>query len=195
MTRVSNNTKKAGDKKSAWKLLVPLLLSMTLVASPAMADDDDDDDDRRGWRQHHGYDRDWNDRDRSRDDRRDWRQDRRQWERYQRERAERERQWQREQARRWEQQRRWQQQRERDYYRSAYYAPRPVVRYAGPPAWVRGRDYRSYGYNNVYYVPYNDYNRYGLYAPGYGQRWLRDDGGNFLLVAAATGIIASILDR
>lgn len=63
----------------------------------------------------------------------------------------------------------------------------------GPPPWARGRDYRSYGYNNVYYVPYNDYRRYRLYEPHYGQRWVRDDRGNFLLVAAATGIITSIL--
>lgn len=73
--------------------------------------------------------------------------------------------------------------------------PRRVYRtgYAGPPPWARGRDYRSYGYNNVYYVPYNEYNRYSLYDPGRDRRWVRDDRGNFLLVAAATGIITSVL--
>ena len=183
---------------SANRFLVPLLLSMTLVAFPAMADDDDDD--RRGkWRQQHGNS--------DRDDRRDWRDDRKRWDHQQRDRYQRENQWQREQAYRYEQQRRlqleqqrrWQIEQQRRYnsayynsrYNSGYY-PRTVVRHNGPPAWARGRDYRSYGYNNVYQVPYSDYDRYGLYQPGYGQQWLRDDGGNYLLIAAATGIISSI---
>jgi Ni/Co efflux regulator RcnB len=63
----------------------------------------------------------------------------------------------------------------------------------GPPPWARGRDYRSYGYGRVYYVPVSHYGRYGLYRPRYGYRWVRDDHDNFLLVAATTGIIASIL--
>lgn len=63
----------------------------------------------------------------------------------------------------------------------------------GPPPWARGRDYRSYGYQRIYYVPYTDYRRYRLYAPRPGYRWVRDDRDNFLLVAAATGIITSIL--
>ncbi|PNS09260.1 RcnB family protein [Solilutibacter silvestris] len=63
----------------------------------------------------------------------------------------------------------------------------------GPPPWARGHDYRSYGYNNVYVVPYNDYRPYGLYAPRRGYRWVRDDGGNFLMVAIASGIIADVL--
>ena len=63
----------------------------------------------------------------------------------------------------------------------------------GPPSWARGRDYRSYGYRNVYYVPVSDYRRYRLYRPDYGYRWVRDDRDNFLLVAATTGIIASVL--
>lgn len=168
------------------RYLAPLLLSLAAaaVAAPALADD----------HRHHGPGKHHADRyDRDRDDRRWDRDDQRRWERDRRD-------WQREQARRYEQQRRWEAQRQREYYRHAY-QPRPVVvvprpvRYAGPPAWVRGRDYRSYGYGNVYYVPYNDYGRYDLYSPAYGQRWVRDDRGNFLLVAAATGIIASILTR
>lgn len=63
----------------------------------------------------------------------------------------------------------------------------------GPPPWARGHDYRSYGYRNVYYVPVSDYGRYRLYRPDYGYRWVRDDRDNFLLVAATTGIIASVL--
>lgn len=65
----------------------------------------------------------------------------------------------------------------------------------GPPPWARGRDYRGYGYRNVYYVPLSDYGRYRLYRPDYGYRWMRDDRNNFLLVAAATGIISQILSR
>lgn len=92
---------------------------------------------------------------------------------------------------------------DRYYYRNVYVYPRyrpayprtVVHRYVGPPPWARGRDYRSYGYRNVYYVPYVDYRRYGLYDPGYGRHWMRDDAGNFLLIVAATGIIASILDN
>ena len=63
----------------------------------------------------------------------------------------------------------------------------------GPPPWARGHDYRSYGYRNVYVVPYNDYRPYGLYAPRPGYRWVRDDTGNFLMVAIASGIIADVL--
>ena len=63
----------------------------------------------------------------------------------------------------------------------------------GPPPWARGRDYRSYGYRNVYVVPYAQYRPYGLYAPRPGYRWVRDDTGNFLMVAIASGIIADVL--
>ncbi|MBS0226328.1 MAG: RcnB family protein [Proteobacteria bacterium] len=63
----------------------------------------------------------------------------------------------------------------------------------GPPPWARGYDYRSYGYRNVYVVPYAQYRPYRLYAPRPGYRWVRDDGGNFLMVAIASGIIADVL--
>ena len=63
----------------------------------------------------------------------------------------------------------------------------------GPPSWARGHDYRSYGYRNVYVVPYAQYRPYRLYAPRPGYRWVRDDGGNFLMVAIASGIIADVL--
>ncbi len=65
----------------------------------------------------------------------------------------------------------------------------------GPPPWARGHSYRSYGYNNVYVVPYNDYRRYSLYNPRAGYRWMRDDGGHYMLVAIASGIISDILYR
>ncbi|MBW8823965.1 MAG: RcnB family protein [Xanthomonadales bacterium] len=65
----------------------------------------------------------------------------------------------------------------------------------GPPSWARGHDYRSYGYRNVYVVPYADYRPHRLYAPRPGYRWVRDDGGHYMLVAIASGIIADVLIR
>lgn len=65
----------------------------------------------------------------------------------------------------------------------------------GPPSWARGRDYRSYGYERVVYVPYQEYGRYDLYAPRNGYRWVRDDAGHYLLVAIASGIISDVLYR
>lgn len=65
----------------------------------------------------------------------------------------------------------------------------------GPPSWAKGKDYRSYGYDRVIYVPYADYRRYDLYAPRDGYRWVRDDSGHYLLVSLASGIISDILYR
>jgi Ni/Co efflux regulator RcnB len=42
-----------------------------------------------------------------------------------------------------------------------------------------------------YYV--NDWRAHHLYAPPYGYQWVQDDGGDFLLVALATGLIANLL--
>ncbi len=43
-----------------------------------------------------------------------------------------------------------------------------------------------------YYV--SDWRAYpGLYAPPYGYQWVQDDGGDFILVALATGLIANLL--
>lgn len=80
----------------------------------------------------------------------------------------------------------------RDYRgaRSGYwYAPgygyRPVVRGYN---WRRGayvpRAYRSYYVQDPYY--------YGLSAPPRGHRWVYADG-NFVLMAVATGLIASVI--
>jgi Ni/Co efflux regulator RcnB len=44
-----------------------------------------------------------------------------------------------------------------------------------------------------HYVDAHDYGRYHLRQPPRGYRWTRDDSGNFILVAAATGIIADFL--
>ena len=65
----------------------------------------------------------------------------------------------------------------------------------GPPPWAKGHDYRKYGYERVVIVPVPEYRRYRLYAPRPGYRWVRDDGGNYLLVSIASGIIGDILTR
>ena len=91
----------------------------------------------------------------------------------------------------------------REGYRDArssnrYYAPPP--RYVAPPRVVY-RPYgfqRGYRYSNYYGGPVyvvNDYNRYQLRQPPYGHRWIRDDRGNMLMVAIATGIIADLVLR
>ncbi|QEO99127.1 hypothetical protein XOCgx_4140 [Xanthomonas oryzae pv. oryzicola] len=53
--------------------------------------------------------------------------------------------------------------------------------------WARGQRYHG----PVYVV--NDYDRCDLRRPPYGYRWQRDDRGNLLLVAIATGIIADLV--
>ncbi|MGY1521260.1 RcnB family protein [Luteimonas sp. A482] len=77
---------------------------------------------------------------------------------------------------------------------------RPVVRHyhpaprhhAGPPRWARG-GYVHHYQRPVYVV--NDYYGHGLRHPPRGHRWMRDDHGDFLLVAIATGVIADLLLR
>ena len=73
--------------------------------------------------------------------------------------------------------------------------PRVVYRPAPPPrhsyGWRVGAPYRNYYSGPVYVV--NDYNRYHLRQPPRGHRWIRDDRGNLLLVAIATGILADFV--
>jgi Ni/Co efflux regulator RcnB len=59
-----------------------------------------------------------------------------------------------------------------------------VVKKVNRTHWVRGN--RVPDWNKRYVV--RDYNRYGLYRPAYGQRWIKVDN-NYLLVAVATGVI------
>ena len=78
----------------------------------------------------------------------------------------------------------------------AYYAPPRVVYRAGyypapRPIWVRGARYYGPGYGPTYVV--NDWGGYGLAPPPYGYYWRRDGVGNFLLVAATTGIITDLI--
>ncbi|MFS2043666.1 RcnB family protein, partial [Stenotrophomonas geniculata] len=74
------------------------------------------------------------------------------------------------------------------YYRPA--PPRVVYRPAYGPGygWKVGHRYRDYYRGPIYVV--NDYPRYHLRRPPYGHHWIRDDRGNMLLVAIATGVIA-----
>lgn len=86
--------------------------------------------------------------------------------------------------------------------RVVYVNPPPRVIYRpGPPAhayprWSRGVRYDTRGYAPTYVVhDYRDYRDYGLYAPPRGYHWRRDDRGDFILVAVATGLIASVIFR
>ncbi len=124
-------------------------------------------DDHRG----RGHDRrEW------RDDRRDHRDDRREWRDDRRE------------ARH-----------DRRHHNHGYYRPAPPPRVVYRPAprpvysygWQRGHRYRDYYGGPVYVV--NDYSRYSVRRPPYGHHWIRDDRGNLLLVAIATGIIADFV--
>jgi Ni/Co efflux regulator RcnB len=70
------------------------------------------------------------------------------------------------------------------YWYAPGYGYHPVGRYA----WRRGA-YVPVTYRN-YYV--QDWGYYGLRAPPAGYRWIYADG-NFVLMAAATGLIADVL--
>jgi Ni/Co efflux regulator RcnB len=62
--------------------------------------------------------------------------------------------------------------------------------YARPAYAVGG--YVPYSYRQpTYYV--NDWHAHNLYAPPYGHQWVRTDTGDFLLMALATGLIASLI--
>ncbi len=79
---------------------------------------------------------------------------------------------------------------DRRYSDRRYYAPPPRVVYR-PYGFERGHRYSNYYGGPVYVV--NDYNRYHVRRPPHGHRWIRDDRGNMLMVAIATGIIADIV--
>ncbi len=144
------------------------------AATPVLARDRDDD---RGWdrgRQHQ-HDR--------RDDRRDWRDDRRD-----------QRQAYHHGYRDGRRDDRHHDHRQDRYDQRRYYAPpsRVVYRPAPPPhRWAVGQRYHDYYRGPVYVV--NDYNHYHVRRPPRGYHWVRDDRGNLLMVAIATGIIADLL--
>jgi Ni/Co efflux regulator RcnB len=56
--------------------------------------------------------------------------------------------------------------------------------------WRTGQRYTNWR-NSRYYV--NDYRAYGLPAPRRGYRYYRDNNGDIVMAAIATGVIASIL--
>lgn len=75
-------------------------------------------------------------------------------------------------------------------------APPPRVVYRPVPprhayGWRVGAPYRNYYSGPVYVV--NDYNHYHVRRPPRGHHWVRDDRGNLLLVAIATGILADFV--
>ncbi len=83
-----------------------------------------------------------------------------------------------------------------------YAAPRghyyPPPRYYPPRGhyghrWQRGEWLPPVYRTRYYYVP--DYYRYGhrVYAPPPGCRWVRDDGGDLLLMALATGLVLDVV--
>lgn len=145
------------------------------AVSPAFADDDRHrGHDRREWRDDRREDR-RDHRDDRREARRDWRDDRRH------------------DRREWRDDRR-----HPGYYRPAP-PPRVVYRPAYGPAygrgpgygWKVGHRYRDYYRGPIYVV--NDYNSYHVRRPPRGHHWVRDDRGNLLLVAIATGILADFV--
>ena len=159
-----------------------LLGAAMLAASPADAGRRD-----RGY--DHRYEhRDWDDRD-YRQGYRDGRRDDRRWDRRS------DRRW----DRRWERhddRRDWRRDhRGRVVYREVYPVPAygygPPPRHYGPPRWARGHRIHDYGWAPTYVVV--DYDRYGLRHPPRGYHWRRDDRGDWLLVAIASGIIADVV--
>ena len=144
------------------------------VTAPVLARDDRGHD--RG-RSHH-YDR--------RDDRRDWRDDRRD--------DRHDRRDQRQAYRHgYHDGRRDDRRYDRRYDDRQYYAPPRVVYRPAPHyhRWAVGQRYRDYYRGPVYVV--NDYGHYHVRRPPRGYHWVRDDRGNLLMVAIATGIIADLL--
>ena len=59
-------------------------------------------------------------------------------------------------------------------------------------SWRTGQRYGNWR-NSRYYV--NDYGSYGLPAPRRGYRYYRDNNGDIVMAAIATGVIASILSN
>lgn len=105
----------------------------------------------------------------------------------------------RREARRWD---RYDDRRDRRVvYREVHYAPpyaygpprhyAPPSRHYGPPRWARGHRIHDYRWAPTYVVV--DYHRHGLRHPPRGYHWRRDDRGDWLLVAIATGIIADVV--
>lgn len=175
------------NQKLKWGAALMLAVATAATALPASARDD---------RGRQGYSHRDSDRHDRRQDRRYDRRDARSENRYDRRDTRRDNRYDRRHDR-------------RDYYaQSRYQRPpvrvvhhRPVVRHVyhpaprrhlGPPPWARGG--YVHHYNRPIYVV-NDYRGYGLRHPPRGHRWVRDDYGDYLLVAIATGVIVDLILR
>jgi len=92
---------------------------------------------------------------------------------------------------------RWDEARHNGYYRNNQwnYGPPPQgynrdeVVYGYQP-WQRGQ---RLGYYNDRYQEVDHRQNRNLRSPGRGEHWVRNDGGDFLLVAIATGVIVSVI--
>lgn len=62
---------------------------------------------------------------------------------------------------------------------------------ARAPQYRRGEYVPDQYRQRQYYV--NDWRAHHLYAPPYGYQWVQADGGDYLLVALASGLIANLL--
>lgn len=171
-------------------------IALATTAAPMAAEAQSRRDDRREWRQDRRDDRrEW--RQDRRDDRREWRQDRREW---RQDRRDDRRDWRQDNRRndRWDRNNRdwWRGRAEFRDYRGArqgyWYAPghgyyRVEPRYYGQ-RWRTG-SYLPYAYRS-YYV--SDPYFYGLPTAPRGHRYVYADG-DILLIAVATGLIASVM--
>jgi Ni/Co efflux regulator RcnB len=123
-----------------------------------------------------------------RDDRRDYRQERRDaWQNQQG-------QYQQPRSQAWQHQDRQDRQYQQPHYQQPQYQQygRQHQWSGHVPRYQRG-DHLPYQYRQrQYYV--NDWRAHrGLYAAPHGYQWIQADGGDFLLVALATGVIANLL--
>lgn len=174
------------------KRLLSAVFAISLLSGAVAVAHADDNGHREGHRD--GRDRDshhWNDRhddrrwnDRHADNWRDHRADRHEWNR--------DRDWHRDHD--WNRHDDWSRHHSyawrdtpRRYHVEAYRWPSGYHRYYG---WSRG-DRLPIVYRAPRYVVY-DYDRYGLYAPPYGCRWVRV-GDDVLLTAIATGVVVNVV--
>jgi Ni/Co efflux regulator RcnB len=75
-------------------------------------------------------------------------------------------------------------------YRASYHYRDDRGRHYGHRRWARGQRYDSYR-DHRYVV--SDYRRYGWAPPPRGYAYYRTDGGDVVMAALATGIIASVI--
>lgn len=80
-----------------------------------------------------------------------------------------------------------------NYYSYNYVTPRPYYQsYAYVPYNGRWRRGQYLGHYHSYYQPVY-YSHYRLRPPPHGYHWVRDDRGDFILAAIATGLILEVI--